>query len=85
MTADETILKEWFFDKERTNVLFPLVENKLIGFCLYFYNVSTYLVRSGLYIEDSYIEEKYWRTGYGKELLHKIFEIVKEEKLGTVE
>ena len=83
--ADEATLKEWLFDKERAKVLFPMVNDRPIGFSLFFYNFSTFLGRSGLYIEDLFIEEEYRGKGYGGALLRKLFDIAKEEKLGRVE
>lgn len=85
VVADEKTLEEWLFDKERAKVLLPLIDGQAIGFCLFFYNFSTFLGRSGLYIEDLYIDEQYRGLGYGKQILHKIFAIAKEEKLGRVE
>lgn len=83
--TDEETLREWLFEKERAKVLFPLINGQPIGFCVYFYNFSTFLGRSGLYIEDIYIEERYRGKGYGKQLLQKMFQIAKDEGLGRVE
>ncbi|MBP2098573.1 GNAT family N-acetyltransferase [Enterococcus rivorum] len=85
VTTNEQILEEWIFDKKGAEVIFPEIEGKEIGFCLYFYNFSTFLGRSGLYIEDLFIEEKYRGKGYGKQLLNKMFQIAKEKQLGRVE
>nr|WP_202063151.1 GNAT family N-acetyltransferase [Enterococcus sp. BWR-S5] len=83
--TDEATLKEWLFDKERAKVLFPLLDGKPIGFCVYFYNFSTFLGKSGLYIEDIYIEERYRGKGFGKQLIQKMFKLAKDEQLGRVE
>lgn len=83
--TDEETLREWLFEKNRAKVLFPLLDGKTIGFCVYFYNFSTFLGRSGLYIEDIYLEERYRGNGYGKQLIQKMFQIAKDEQLGRVE
>ena len=55
VVATESVLEEWLFDKKKAEVLFPMLEGKEIGFALYFHNFSTFLGRSGLYLEDLYI------------------------------
>lgn len=85
VTTNEQILKEWLFDKKGATVILPVLDGKEIGFCLYFYNFSTFLGRSGLYIEDLFIEEKYRGKGYGKQLLNKMFQLAEEKQLGRVE
>lgn len=85
VTTSEQLLAEWLFDKKGAEVIFPEIAGKAIGFCLYFYNFSTFLGRSGLYIEDLYIEESYRGHGFGKQLLNRMLQLAKEKQLGRVE
>ncbi len=41
-------------------------DNVIIGYLLYFYNVSSFTGSANLYIEDIFIKESYRRKGYGK-------------------
>ena len=45
VTADEAALEEWIFDRKKAEVIFAMVDDKEIGFALFFYNFSTFLER----------------------------------------
>ncbi|MFC0491576.1 GNAT family N-acetyltransferase [Listeria grayi] len=85
VNTSEAVLEDSLFNIQAAKVLFPEINGKPIGFCLFFYNFSTFLGRPGLYIEDLYIEEAYRGSGYGKALLEKMRSIAEAEKLGRVE
>lgn len=50
VVADEAILEEWIFDKQKAEVIFAMENGKEIGFALFFYNFSTFLGRAGIYL-----------------------------------
>ena len=50
-------------------MIFAVVDNKEIGFALFFHNFSTFLGRSGIYLEDLYVKPEYRGNGYGKAIL----------------
>ena len=52
VVADEAILKEWIFDKQKAEVIFAAENGLEIGFALFFHNFSAFLGRAGLYLED---------------------------------
>lgn len=83
--ASEEILREWIFEKKRAEVIFAVVGEKEIGFALFFHNFSTFLGRSGLYLEDLYIMPEYRGMGYGKATLKKLAQIAVERKCGRFE
>ena len=78
VVATEEILEEWLFDKEKAEVIFALENEKEIGFALFFHNFSTFLGRSGIYLEDLYVMEEYSGKGYGKCILQKLAQIAVE-------
>ncbi|GAJ20105.1 unnamed protein product, partial [marine sediment metagenome] len=41
------------------------IEEKPVGYALYFYNFSTFVGRPGLYIEDVFVSEEYRGQGIG--------------------
>lgn len=85
VTATEEILTEWIFAKKKAEVIFPVLEGKIIGYVLYFYNFSTFLGKAGIYVEDLFIQPAFRHKGYGKQLLQHIAQKAKAEGLGRVE
>ena len=85
VVADEKTLKEWIFDKNKAEVLFVLEEGKEVGFALFFHNFSTFLGRSGIYLEDLYVLPEYRGKGDGKALLKKLASIAVERGCGRLE
>ena len=83
--ADETILEEWLFDKQKAEVIFAVINEKEIGFAVFFHNFSTFLGRAGLYLEDLYVKPEYRGKGYGKMILKKLASIAVERKCGRLE
>ena len=85
VTADEAALEEWIFDRKKAEVIFAMVDDKEIGFALFFYNFSTFLGKAGLYLEDLYVLPEDRGNGYGKALLKKLASIAVERKCGRLE
>ena len=85
VVADEAMLEEWLFDKEKAEVIFACLDDKEIGFALFFHNFSTFLGRAGLYLEDLYVLPEYRGNGYGKALLKKHAAIAVERQCGRLE
>ena len=83
--ATEELLKEWIFVQKKAEVIFAIVDNKEIGFALFFHNFSTFLGRAGIYLEDLYVMPEYRGKGYGKALLKKLAQIAVERKCGRLE
>ncbi len=67
LTEDDIVTN--IFDKGYARVLFMEVENRVIGFAIYFYSFSTFIGKSVLYLEDLFIENGMRGKGYGKEVL----------------
>lgn len=85
VVADEKTLEEWLFDKEKAEVIFATINNQEIGFALFFHNFSTFLGRSGIYLEDLYIRKEYRGRGYGKALFKELARIAVTRKCGRLE
>ena len=83
--ATEELLKEWIFEQKKAEVIFAIVDNKEIGFALFFHNFSTFLGRAGIYLEDLYVMPEYRGKGYGKALLKKLAQIAVERTCGRLE
>ena len=85
VVATEEVLKEWLFDKKKAEVIFALNDDVEVGFALFFHNFSTFLGRSGVYLEDLYVKPEFRGKGYGKALLKKLAQIAVERGCGRLE
>lgn len=85
VVADEATLREQLFVRKGAEVLFALEEGKEVGFALFFHNFSTFLGRSGLYLEDLFVWPEYRGKGYGKGLLRQLAVIAVERGCGRLE
>lgn len=85
VVATPEILKEWIFEKQKAEVIFALDDEKEIGFALFFHNFSTFLGRSGIYLEDLFVLPEYRGKGHGKALLKELAKITVERGCGRLE
>ena len=85
VVATEELLREWIFEKQKAEVLFAMAEHEEIGFALFFHNFSTFLGRSGIYLEDLYIKPEHRGHGYGKAVLKELAHIAVERDCGRLE
>ena len=85
VVATEETLRHWLFEKQGAQVIFLMEDGKEVGFALYFHNFSTFLGRSGIYLEDLFVLPEYRGRGYGKALLCRLAAIAREEGCGRLE
>ena len=85
VVADEATLADQLFRKQSAEVLFALEDGKEVGFALFFHNFSTFLGRSGLYLEDLFVLPEHRGKGYGKAILQKLASIAVERGCGRLE
>lgn len=85
VVADEKTLEEQLFDRRKAEVIFALADGREVGFALFFHNFSTFLGRSGLYLEDLYVQPEYRGKGYGKAILKKLASVAVERGCGRME
>ena len=85
VVATTEILKEWIFEKKKAEVIFAVENGKEVGFALFFHNFSTFLGRSGIYLEDLFGLPEYRGKGHGKALLKELAKITVERDCGRLE
>ena len=85
VVADEAVLRDQLFERHRAEVLFALENGTEVGFALFFHNFSTFLGRSGLYLEDLYVRPEHREKGVGRALLHQLAAIAAERGCGRLE
>ena len=57
----------------------------MVGFALFFHNVSTFLCKPGLYLEDLFVVPERRRRGWGKKLLRELARIAVARGCGRFE
>ncbi len=86
VVATEALLTEWLFDKQKAEAFFALApDGEAVGFALFFHNFSTFLGRSGLYLEDLYVKPAQRGNGCGKAILRELARIALARSCGRVE
>ena len=85
VVADKDTLSDQLFRKQNAEVLFALENGKEVGFALFFHNFSTFLGRSGLYLEDLFVLPEHRGKGYGKAILQRLAAIARERDCGRME
>ena len=85
VVADEKTLEKWIFDKKKAEVIFALEGKKEVGFALFFHNFSTFIGKSGIYLEDLFVLPEYRAKGYGKAILKNLASIAVERDCGRLE
>jgi len=85
VVATEELLAEWLFERAGAEVIFALLDGREVGFALFFPNFSTFLGRSGLYLEDLFVLPEYRGCGAGKGLLGELARIAVERGYGRFE
>ena len=85
VTASADVLEREMFDEHRAEAVFAVVNGREVGFALYFYNFSTFVGHSGLYLEDLFVWPEHRGKGYGKALLLHLVKIAREHHCGRME
>ncbi len=56
-----------------------------VGFAVYFHNLSTFLGRPGIYLEDLYVRPDFRGKGIGRSLLSHLAQLTRERDCGRLE
>ena len=85
VVVTEELLREWLFEKNKAEVLLAEAGGKSVGMALFFHNFSTFLGRSGIYLEDLYVSPANRGQGCGKAILQKLAQIAIQRGCGRLE
>lgn len=77
--ATEESLMESIFKNNRAEAVILELDEEPVGYAIYFYNFSTFIGRSGLYLEDIFIKKEYRGRGIGKEVFKFLVKKAREE------
>jgi GNAT superfamily N-acetyltransferase len=79
-------LEEHLFGKRPyAEAIVAELEDKLVGYALFFYNYSTFLSKPGIYLEDIFVLPEYRQQGIGKALLIHVANIAVSIGAGRLE
>ena len=81
----EDVQRSIFGVNSSVHALICSINNKPIGFAVYFYNYSTWQGKNGLYLEDIYITPKYRGKGAGRKLFKYMAIIAVSKDCGRFE
>lgn len=85
VVATVEVLESEMFDHHSAEAIFAVVDGQEVGFALYFFNFSTFIGHSGLYLEDLFVWPEYRGRGYGKALLLHLVAMASERHCGRME
>jgi GNAT superfamily N-acetyltransferase len=74
-----------FGDDPVAEAVIAELDDRPVGFALYFRTFSTWLCRPGLWLEDLYVSPEHRRAGVGRELLAHLARLAVERGYGRVE
>ena len=84
--ASEADIKQSLFGEDSTaSALICTIDNKPVGYAVYFFNYSTWLGKTGLYLEDLYVSPEYRGAGAGMALLKHLAKIAVAKGCGRFE
>ena len=79
LATEESIKTSMFSDNSQVFALICECDGVAIGSAIYFYNYSTWLAKSGLYLEDLYVAPEHRGKGAGLALLKTMAKIAVEK------
>jgi len=85
VATEQLLLQNLFGPQPQAEVILGFVEDKAVGFALFFSNFSTFIGKAGIHLEDLFVLEEYRGHGYGKSLLQYVAKIAVERDSGRLE
>ena len=85
VATEDSIRQTVFGEHPRAEVLIAHVDGQPAAFALFFHNYSTFLARSGLFLEDLYVRPEFRRRGIARDLLARLAAIAMDRDCGRFE
>ncbi len=83
--ATEDLLQESLFRRNVAETLIGEYEHKPVGYAIFFYNMSSFLGRVGIFIEDLYVKPEMRGKGFGKAMFSFIAKLALERNCARLE
>ena len=85
VATEQSLRENLFADNSPARCLLLFSNSQPAGFALYFYSLSTFLGRKGIYLEDLFVMPQFRGQGFGKRLLQELAALTLAEKGGRLE
>jgi GNAT superfamily N-acetyltransferase len=85
MVATDEILYESLFKEKAAEVIIGEYLGKPVGFALFFRNFSTFIGRSGIYLEDLFVIPEMRGKGFGTTMLRFLAKLAVDRNCGRLE
>jgi GNAT superfamily N-acetyltransferase len=85
VATEELLNKNLFGNRRIAEVILAFYKNEPAGFALFFHNFSTFLGKSGIYLEDLFVKPELRGKGIGKMLLTYLGKLAIERDCGRIE
>jgi GNAT superfamily N-acetyltransferase len=83
--TEERLRMTLFGRTPRANAVIAYCDDLPVAFAIYFFNVSSFDGRSGLYIEDIFVRQAFRGSGIGRELFAFLSQKAVQEGCGRIE
>lgn len=83
--TEETLRQSLFGPRPAAEVLLGYSGDQPVAFAVFFHNFSTFLGRSGLYLEDLFVIPEMRGKGFGRAMLVELARIATNRKCGRFE
>ena len=85
VVADEATILQSLFVERSAEVVLAEEEGMVVGFALFFHNLSTFVGRKGMYLEDLFVIPEKRGLGYGKALLKYVAKLAVQRNCSRME
>jgi len=85
LATESDLIKTLFASDSTTRAIICNINKEPVGFAVYFFNYSTWLGKSGLFLEDLYVSPEFRGTGAGKALLKHLAGVALSKNCGRFE
>ena len=85
VATEEKIERTLFNDRPSAEVIIAELDERPVGFALFFHNYSTFLAQRGIYLEDLFVNPEARGEGVGFALLSELARIAVERDCGRLE
>jgi GNAT superfamily N-acetyltransferase len=85
VATEDQIRSSLFGSRPYAECVFACLDDKPVGFALFFHNYSTFLGQPGLYLEDLFVKPSTRGRGVGRQLLAYLAQLAVERGCGRME
>ena len=82
--TEEDLIADGFGKNSLFGAIVAAVEDRIVGFIVYYFSYSTWKGKS-IYLHELFVDEKFRKMKVGTKLFESVLEIAKKEKVGRVE